>query len=281
MRNHDAEVHIVIYSYKNQHLHDVVQSIYDTVDIGLFYVTVIDQHPLDRENKFSNFRNLDYVHQFWDKIESPCNIKAGHIASEEHAYKYAMLLGDSCILENGWYETAKQFLKEHPDAILSGKGKRKIGYKDKHFFNYLETDSDGIVLSNLVDTSFIIGETKTLRKVEYPSDVKYYGEAEKLSMLFWEKEVPIFSMPSNAYFDSGERTLEMLYTPFSIEHNYNSIFEMLNNPKYSGWGEYHSINRDLIKKIPYQIDDVLYDPYNLSMTTVGQDRFIATTKAIL
>ena len=40
------------------------------------------------------------------------------------------------------------------------------------------------------------------------------------------------------------------------------------------------IDLNQIRPIPYQVDDVLYDPYDMEMLNVNQERFIARVKAI-
>ena len=99
-------------------------------------------------------------------------------------------------------------------------------------------------------------------------------------------------MQSNFYSYSGPRTLETLYVPFSINHNYNEAIELLQTGKNNfhsiigrektikDFSEYHNFDFNLLHKLPFCTNDVEYDPEKLNFNKVDARRYVATTKAI-
>ena len=278
------DLNLIIYSYKNSQLRDVVDAAFGATKVFKPHVIVIDQHPLDRQEKFSGIEAFTYEHVFWDKIKSPCIYKRSFAFSDNTNVpeaEYTMMLSDDFVLSDGWDLVVKNFLDSNPGTIVSGFGGGKVEVKDKYYLKRNLVSSESFTHTNYIDSKFIVTKTDTLRQVDYPAlETKYYGESELLSLWAYEKHVKVFSAPTTIMpKDLGQRPLENLYTPFSIEHNYNSVIDALKQRMPSFFVD-NGIDLDSLKRVPYQVDDVLYDPFNLEMTEITQERFIASTKAI-
>lgn len=273
-------VNAVMYSYKNKNLPLVVDNLFDASGQDQIHLSIIDQHQLNRSQKFEKYHNLFYEHVFWDKLNSPCLRKRGVLFNENITSEYILIISDDIMLSKGWLTRVSDFMKSNPKSIISGFGAGKVRVHDKYYLKKEMVDSDTFTDTRYIDSKFIFAKAETLRALEYPIDVKYHGESEWLSLQAYLKNIQVFSAPTNILFkDLGERTVETLYTTFSIEHKYNEVIESLRKdaPK---WFVENDIDPSLLKKLPYQVNDVPYDPYDLDMVTITQDRFIASTKAI-
>ena len=274
------EINAVLYSYKHPNLLDVAKKLLDLTDIAI-HISILDQHPLTRKQKFDELYNIDYQHQFWDKIDSPTWFKEEKIFDDKLPAEYTLLISDDILVTPGWVDRCIEFLNGNKNVLISGQGNRKAVKTDKHFISVDQGESTNLFsLTHLADRNFIFGYTETFRMTGYPTrDVKYYGEEEIFSIKCIERGISIYSAPSDLYEDLNLRTVESLYCPFSLEHNYNSIFELLESDAGKLWLQKINIEEAPIPLI-YQNDDVLYDPYKLKFVEFGGERFIGNTKAI-
>lgn len=273
------EINVVLYSYKSPHLLETIKRLLSSTTMSL-NINVMDQHPLNRHEKFKEFLNVNYIHKFWDNINSPTDFKHENILDDSKVdAKYTLVISDDTMLSDGWAEKCLEFLNGNERIIISGQGDRKAKRFDHYFLSWDETPSSLFSLTNFADRNFIFGHTKTFREVGYPTDVKYLGEEEKLSLMMYEKDIPIYSAPSETYTDLNIRTVENLYCPFSKEHNYNTLIDKLNTDIGADWLSFLCIDSSPIKLF-YQVDDVEYDPNALKMVDLGGERYIANTKAI-
>lgn len=271
-------VNAVLYSYKGAHLVEVVESLIKSSDM-IIHVSILDQHPMLRKSKFEHLYNVDYQHQFWDKIDGPTWFKEEKIFDDKLPAEYTLVLSDDTLLGEGWLEKCIEFINGNKQVIVSGKNLKRVTNKDKHFLGIEESDSNIFSLSNFADKNFIFGYTETFRMTGYPRDIKYLGEDEMFSIRCHERDIVIYSGPTNLYHDFGIRTLETLYTPFSIEHNYNNLIDMLDTDVGESWLKKIHIDEKPIKLF-YQDNDVEYDPYKLKFLDFAGERFIGNTKAI-
>lgn len=269
----------IVYSYKNPKVKEHIEHNM-SVSGNELHITLIDQHPLNRIAKFDQLYNFVYQHVFWDKINSPCLRKCSVLFDEDLNSDYTLLISDDITLSDGWLETAKEFLDNNSDAVISGFGSGSIKIKEKYFLEKEHASSDSFLSTNYIDSKFLFGKTKDIKTLDYPVAVKYHGESEMLSWWAYQKGIKVFSAPSTMLQeDTKLRTLENLYTPFSIEHNYNQSINLIKKSSPE-WFELNNIDIEDLKEIPYQIDDVLYDPYEMKMLDVNQERFIGRVKAI-
>ena len=102
----------------------------------------------------------------------------------------------------------------------------------------------------------------------------------------------IYCAPSEIFTKVGKPTIEELYAPFSINHNYNEVVELLHHGSNSfidlrskvrsvkDFAKFHDIDFLNLKKLPFQTNDVAYDPADMNFNSVDARRFVARTKAI-
>lgn len=281
-------IHAVIYTYKGSNLIECVNSIYDNASKdAVISVTVYDQHPLNRKAKLGDRDYLNYEHVFWDHQYTPINYKKKeiHLAKSE----YVLSMSADITLAKDWDVSLIDFINGRNDLLISGQGMGDLRLEDKYFIkNYWgSSGSFGIFsLSNYIDRNFLFGFKQTLCRLEYPIEMKYYGEEEMLSLDAFRKDIKIYSMPTNSYIDNKERGLENLYAPFSIEHMYNNFIDYIHDPdeddiiNVRNFFKYHNVDYTKLKRIPYQVDDVLYDPNTMKIVDVGGERFIDSVKVI-
>jgi hypothetical protein len=267
-------ISLIVYSYKGKNLYDVVKRAIETSDTEI-KVFIRDQVPIIRKTQLESLGEVIYKHQFWDFIESPCNLKhelIGMVSS-----KYICMISDDTMLSPGWDKKLIDFV-ENKNVIVSGQGKLSLDY-DKYFLKPNREESTSFDLSNYIDRNLVFGVSGIIKHTDYPKTVKYFGEEELWSMKYFERRIPIYSAPSGTYEDLKVRTLENLYTPFSIDHNYNSVIDAMSEDG-KDWAKWHGIIVDRLKKIPHQRDDVLYNPYDLAFNKIEQERFIDNVNGI-
>jgi hypothetical protein len=175
-------------------------------------------------------------------------------------------------------------------TIFSGSGNAVVKHKDLFSIGVEYSVADSYTLTQIIDRNFIFGKTESFSEIVMPDFLKYHGENEYLSLAFLSAGHSIMSIPSHMYVDSKERSIENTYHTFSLEHNYNTVVDLLNGKNVSRYKitenavkdflSFHQIDISKIHRLPYNPDDVLYDPYDLQMHKIDARRFLTGTKAI-
>jgi len=266
-------IEAVIYSYKNKNLKHIVDSLVSNTSESI-KITVFDQHPIDRFELFP--KQIDYNHIIWDSQTSPCELKADIL--NQSSSDYFLIISDDTVLPSLWDKECKKFLN-NKNIVLSGQGQLYLTQKDPFSIAQERSISVNYSKATFVDRNFIFAKTEILKKVSYPFTMKYFGEEELLSLNLYKQNIDIFSCPSNFYKDLNERTVENKYTTFSKEHNYNNFITDLKNAPFEFLVE-HNIAKADLNELPYQTNDVSYDPYMLDFQQVDARKFIEDTKVI-
>jgi len=285
-----SNIDVLIYSYKGKILKDVVKSLTSSSsgknDIR---VLVIDQHPLLRGTIFDEIEGCSYSHVFWDLQNSPANYKKEFIQHSDA--DYVLILSDNVILNNNWDEELINFVSQS-GGVVSGNKKVSISQNSIFYLKKNYHNSDQFELNNFVDRSLIFFSKQVSENLNYPFYVKYNGEEEALSVDIFTSGLEIYSAPTALYSIIGEPTLEELYVPFSLNHNYNEVVELLNTGSnkfldtsqrqrsLEDFSRFHGTDMKNIKKLPFQTNDVEYDPMFLDFNKVDARRFVARTKSI-
>lgn len=276
-------IHAHVYSYKNKNLDQVVQALIDNTKNSL-RITVTEQHPVAHKEKFESMGNVGYEHIFWDYQVSPAQYKHDVIWGRGEIYQ--LLITDDTVVSKDWDVDAIDIVNEG-DIILSGRGRAKLEKHDKYFVRNNPDYSGLFEESQFVDRNFIFGKRSVMRQVEYPVNIKYLGEEELYSLKLFCAGIDVWSAPTDFYEDLGIRTLENLYVPFSLEHNYNDFIDIINGKielagtrSVAEFMEYHNMGNFNLKPLFYQNNDVPYDYSKLEMQDVGGERFIDNVKAI-
>lgn len=274
MEQNKKLIRVVIFSYKNKNLESVVKSVIDNSSSHLC-IDVIDKNTIDRRSIFEKYKDVNYQYFLWTKVDSPTKYKDQFLHNKE--FDYILIISDDVILKSGWDTDLINSCPE--DSIISGQHKTYIYNKNKFYLGKINEYTKEVTLNNFIDRNLIFGSNKTLSRIEYPIQVKYYGEEELLSIDAFCKGIDIYSMPSGFYEDLGLRTIENIYTPFSIQHGYNNFVSLI---KDSDFGKdrtiadfigYHRIEVNNINKLPFERNDVLYDSENALRVDKGEKFF--------
>ncbi len=284
------DIDVIIYSYKGKLVKDVISSVIANCSgKRKINVVLMDQHPLVREKLFADFPNLYYNHIFWDIQVSPLFYK--NDAVNHSKSKYILILGDNVLLNKDWDEELINFVVK-TNAVVSGNKKVSISHDSLFYLKKSLTESESFALTNFIDRDFIFFEKDNFKKFAYPTYLKYNGEEEALSLSVFASGTDIYCSPSQTITKVGKSTIEELYVPFSINHNYNEVVQLLHTGSNSfndgsSWSrsvkdfsDFHKIDFLNINSLPFQTNDVSYDPANMNFNSVDARRFVARTKAI-
>lgn len=284
-----SSINVLIYSYKGRSLKDNVLTLSKNLsgkhEVG---IGIIDQHPLDRRDFFEKELGFGYRHIFWDFITNPNSYFYSN--TKNSTADYFLLLSDNIVLPKNWDdELIKSYTKS---TVLSGQGGTKLKAKNLFYLDKEIIDTNKITKTNFINRDFIFASREVMISINFPDYIKYNGVEEILSIDLFTKGVDIYSMPSNFYSYSGPRTIETLYVPFSINHNYNEAIDLLQtgknkfhsiinrNKTVKDFADYHNFDFNLLNKLPFPTNDVDYDPEKLNFNKVDARRYVATTKAI-
>lgn len=284
-----SSISIIIYSYKSKSLRSVIEN---TMNMSSgkndITVKVIDQYPLIRSEAFNEIKEVEYKHIFWDHITSPCKHKLNAISKSNT--DYILILNDNTLLSKDWdLELIKNINK---DILISGTNIKKMKYLNMFKFTYDIEQSNNITKSNIIDRSFIFGQSDVIKKIKYPSYLKYNGEEELLSIMYFCNGIDIYSMPNQFCVSTTDRIISELYTTFSKDHNYNELVEIIKTGKnnftdltgshrpVSEFFKFHNTDQYYIKKIPFPDTDVEYNPHNMEFDSVDSKKFMTKVNFI-
>lgn len=281
------KVNVFIYSYKGKMLEDVVTSILSDKK-AYSNIFIFDQSPLFKE-KFNKKFNIYYNHIFWDVTISPSHYVYDFIEASDS--EYTLIMDDNILVSNNWFEVLSGFCSKN-DVIVSGNKETTVSIDGLFYLQKTFVDSENFELNNFIDKSFIFGKTEMIKKINYPRYLKYNGISETISMELFSRGIEIYSCPSSTYSKSGVNTLETLYTPFSINHNYNQAVDLMHHGKNNftdinknqfsigEFEKFHNIHLKSINHLPFLTNDVEYDPYKLDFQNADSRKFIDRTRVI-
>lgn len=273
-------INIIIYAYKSKTLKAVVDNLIKKTRSEIS-IHVIDQHPLKRENLFSENKNVYYQHVLWDNQSGEAFYRK--FGLKKAGGEYTLIISDDILVKDDWDIEMINFISDK-NAIISGSGMKTIFHKDLFTLGKKIEKSDGFTLAKYIDRNFIFGKTKLLKDIDYPDYVKYFGQEELLSLNLFLKDIDIFSSPSGTFEDLNNRVLENSYAAFSLEHNYNIFIDKIKQSSdqegVKDFLMFHSIDVNKIHKLPFQKNDVEYDPKNLAFDSVDGRRFVGKVNGI-
>jgi hypothetical protein len=81
-------------------------------------------------------------------------------------------------------------------------------------------------------------------------------------------------LPTNLYHKEIQENSNT-YKSFSINHGYNKMLSIIKKENNDKFESFHGISIGDILEIPYQVDDVYYSDYNISLENMNAPRFIA------
>lgn len=284
------DIDVIIYSYKGKLVKDVIASVIANASGNRkINIVLMDQHPLIRAKTFSEFPNIYYNHIFWDLQVSPLSYKKD--AVEHSNAEYILMLGDNVLLNKNWDDILLGF-SEVGSSIISGNQVVKLYQESLFYIEKKLTDTESFSLTNFIDRDFLFFPKQIFKEMMYPTYLKYNGEEEALSLTVFSSGIDIYCAPSEILSKVGSKTIEDLYVPFSVNHNYNEVVDLLKNgcnsfvstlssPRSArDFSDFHKIDFLNLNRLPFQTNDVSYDPANMNFNSVDARRFVARTKAI-
>jgi hypothetical protein len=284
------DITVGIYSYKGKKLFETIeQLVLHKSENTHLTINVKDQHPMDRYENFKDIMNTyndisgSYHHVFWDWIVSPIAHKEELLRIAKG--KYYLFLSDNVSVKKNWDKDLIDHFETN-NSIISGCGKIKLKHKNLFYLDVEVEDSDNFTLSNYINRDFIFGTTDIFKRYSMPKYLKYDGEEEVLSLQYFTNNIDIFSAPSDMYSYNCETSIKNIYTPFQTSHYYNKAIRLIKNGQnefgsvlskirdYALFWDYHKIDVKKIKYLPFENDDVLYNPNGSKYDKIDGRRFI-------
>lgn len=279
---------ILIYSYKGRLIKDVVNNIISNKSgLNKINIYIAEQHPLIKDEYFANFEEVNYRHIFWDHPYGMCDNRQRMI--NESSEDYILMISDNVILKNNWDTELINLITD--ETIISGLGELKISQPQLFYLNKTYTNSDYLTKSYFVDSRFIFAKRDVFLTTHYPAFLKYRGESEYLSIYWYTQGRDVYSAPSYIADIVGDNSLDTLYVPFSIHHNYNAVVDSYHQIEnhliklkkvrsIDDFIQYHNIDLKRFIRLPFQTNDVEYDCYNNKFDKLDGRKFMGSTRAI-
>ena len=270
-----------IYGYKESELLHVVENLLaNSSSEFIIDIFLDDQNNLTRYDKFKQYSNVFYNPVWWDELDSPLKYRQSCInAQMNKGYDYFLFLSKPYILPVNW---DKDLVKLLPDSsVFSGKGIVNTKIVNNFYIQKENIKSETITNTGYIDQSFIFGRFSDIKDVQLPWQLKYYGIDEYLSILFLNKSIQIYSLPSSYYQDEPDTLLEKDYVPFSLNHNYKDLLCLLIENKCSVLQYVNpstfinkiGIDVSNLYKLPFDFNDVEYNRFS-ELDNVGGKRYI-------
>jgi hypothetical protein len=282
-----SRILVHIYSYKDSELVNSVDKLLENLSgSNSVDIYVDDQNNLTRYEKFLKHKDVFYNPVWWDSLPSPLSYRASCLETKkQEGYDYFLFITRSTILNKDW---DKDLIKSLPQsAVFSGQGSVECKIENNFYIRKDRSESSIIVNTGMIDQSFVFGRFDDLQKIEIPYKLKYFGIEEYMSMAFLNNDVDIYSLPSGFYFQHPDNLVIKDYVPFSLNHNYNDVIDMIKGNQTSVL-RYESPDKFLNKnhidpqslyRLPFDFNDIEYDRFS-ELDLVGGVRYIEKRKQV-
>lgn len=264
-------IKVFIYSYKNENLLEQVKDISDkqSNENNITYY-VYDQNNVNRDFLFSEFKNVRYNFIRWDDYSGIPHYRSMAILNQDLS-QYYFELNPNIILNNDW----DKFLvnKLEANTILSGFGLSKLSISGhKVVVTLIETDD--IVISNYINTDLIFCKTSDAMSLCSLNSIKEFDQNLFASLNFVRNNYIIKSLPSsmNLKYEDVENDK---WKAYSKTHGYNKTLEKHKLENNNLFESFHQVLVKNISPIPYQVDDVPYNFFRISIENLDKPRFLS------
>ncbi len=248
--------HIVINinSYKSKGLLECVNSIQNNSSgLNTFEIHVYDRNNLDRQKHFSNVK---YEYFIWDKQVSKFAIRES--VAHKSQGDYFLSLDQSANLCKNW--DTELIAMHNGNDVLSGNYGIEFSKEYKFVTEYRELDIFEKVLTNFISPRFIFCKLIDFQNFPTLSKLKHRGESEVLSIFLNLLGVSIYAVPTNMFKFLDNDITTQDYLPFSINHNYNLVLDMIKGKDNVFFNTPIDIER-VINKIGYDFTKLSYHPF--------------------
>jgi hypothetical protein len=267
-----TSIKVFIYGYKNKNLLESLQDIINKQsnknDISYY---IYDQNNVNRDFLFKKVRaNIVYNHIRWDDLRSITYYRNMALLHYSNA-KYYLEINPNISLMNDWDTYLLSNIEDK--KIISGFGIPKLSINKSYVIVNREY-SDSVKETNYIDTDLMFclqNDALTLIKLK---KLKQIGQDLFASLLFINKGYKVYSLPSNLYYKTIQEN-ENTYKAFSVNHGYNKMLLTIKKENNEQFEHFHGISINDILEIPYQIDDVAYNEYSISLENMDSPRFLS------
>ena len=264
-------IKVFIYSYKNKNLLNQVKDIISK-ESGMFDVSyyVFDQNNVDRDFHFKDIPNVTYRFVHWDDYKSIAYYRNAVILNDKIT-NYFLELNPNISIMNSWDLYLKSVLKDR--SVISGKGIPKLSI-DRHLVVVDRDESSEVSLVNYIDINLLflkLTDAMILTKLNMLKDL---GQDLLASVLLVSAGYRIESLPSTAY-EQHKQENDGTYVPYSKIHGYNKMLDYIKSKNNQLFDSFHGISLRELTRLPYEIDDVSYLKFKISLEYSEIPRFLS------
>jgi len=265
-------INVFIYSYKNKNLFDIIQDIISKESkSNIINYYIYEQNNINNSKKYNNFDNIYYQHIRWDNLLSITYYRNIFLLKYS---EYYLELSDKIILNDKW---DKHLLDSIDDNnIISGKNKLKLKINNC-FIEKKYEKTNTLTLNNFIDFDLLFTKFNNAIMLLQLSSLKYFGQDLYSSILFFNKNINIFSMPDDFY---KIINIEHDYIPYSLYHGYNNMIEKIKQINTDNFSNFHKIKLLEINKMPYQKDDYGLNKISTNLDNIEEGRYLKSFNSI-
>jgi hypothetical protein len=264
-------IKVFIYSYKNKNLLEYLEDIINKQSNN-FNVTyyVYDQNNVNRDFLFTKIKaNLIYTHVRWDDLNSITYYRNMTILNYNFS-DYYFEINSNISLMNNWDILLTSNIDNK--KIISGFENVKLSI-DRSYIVATKEKSYSIEKTNYIDFDLVFCLHIDAMILLQLNGLKETGQDLLASLLFVDKDYEIYSLPSEVYIKKIQENTNT-YKSFSKNHGYNKMLLNIKNKNNQKFESFHGILIKDILEIPYQIDDVPYNNYKISLEHMDSPRFL-------
>jgi len=265
-------IKVFIYSYKNKDLSNQLQEIIDNESkSNSIRYYVYDQNNVNRDFLFNKFGdNVKYNFIRWDDLKSITHHRNLTILNQNNTDYYFEINPNISVFKN-WDEYLISNI--HEKNIISGFGKSKLNI-DRFYIIDKSDYTNNICESNYMDIDFIFCKLSDAMHLMRLRQLKDLGQNLFATLIFMGNGYKIMSLPSNLYNKKIQDNSDT-YKAFSANHGYNDMLNEVKSYNNDNFESFHDIKIADIKNIPYQVNDVPYDNYQISIENLDNPRFLS------
>jgi hypothetical protein len=264
-------IKVFLYSYKNKNLLDQVKDLMSKESglMGVVYY-VVDQNNVDRDFYFKDLKNVKYNFVQWDDYKSISYYRNSTMFNDDMTNYFLEINPNVCMMRS-WDLYLASTLKEK--SVISGNGNVRLSI-DRHKVRVDKVNNDTVSISNYIDTNLIFTTLPTAMMLSRLNVLKYEGQDLFASAIFLSNGYTIYSLPSNSY-SQTEQDNSGTYVPYSKIHGYNKMLRLIKDQNNTVFQEFHGVDLEDLSFMPYEIDDVGYLSYRISLENSEIPRFLS------
>ena len=264
-------IKVFIYSYKNKNLLDQVKDLISKQS-GMMNIVyyVVDQNNVDRDFHFKDLENVKYNFVQWDDYKSISYYRNSTMLNGEMT-NYFLEINPNISMMRSWDLYLASTLKEK--SVVSGSGKVKLSI-DRPLVRVEKIENEKVSVSNYVDINLVFTTLPTAMLLSRLNILKHDGQDLFASAIFISNRYSIYSLPSNSY-SQIEQDNAGTYVPYSKIHGYNKMLDLVKQQYNVGFKDLHGIDLKDLSFMPYEIDDVGYLSYRISLENSEIPRFLS------